>query len=238
MDDAPLPNIDVTPKKTISETIEIHQENKTYKLMIEIEERIMKIKIIEDDPFLGSYSRIFTLGEIKELHQVFSMLNSFKEFLDYFKALSNNKKITIKQTDERFSINMTVEYLLKQNTIEINLTPEEINFKLVSKELKNEIILMKNKINDMENKYQEIIEKQKEYNDNLVEENNKFKNRIKLLEDENNNIKDELNKCINMIKEIKAKKNDNNKEIILLQKKINSSIMESDEFDLIESAIK
>ena len=236
MDDAPLPNIEVTPNKTISETIEINQENKTYKLLIEIQERIMKIKLVEDDPFLGCYSRIFTLIEIKELHQVFSMLNSFKEFLDYFTALSNNKKISIKQSDEYISINMTVEYLLKQNTIEINLTQEDINFKLISKELKNEINLMKDKMNEMESKYIEIIGRQKEWNDKLVEENNKIKNRIKLLEEENNNIKEELNKCINMIKEIKSQNNDNNKEL-LLEQKINSSIMEPAEFDLIKSAI-
>ena len=236
MDDAPLPNIDLTPKNPISETIEINQENKTYKLLIEIQER-MKIKIIEDDPFLGSYSRIFTLIEIKELHQVFSMLNSFKEFLDYFKALSNNKKINIEQNDEYVSINITVEYLLKQNTIEINLTQEDINYKKISKELKNEINLIKEKMNDMDNKYKDIIEKQKICNDNLVNENNKIKNRIILLEDENNYFKEELNKCFNMIKEIKTQKDEQNKEKIILEQKINSTIMEPEDFDLIKSAI-
>ena len=122
MEDAPLPNLVETPKKLIHQVIEINQENKTYKLHIEINELIMKFKIIEDDPFLGTYSKIFTMKEIQELNQVFSMFNSFKDFLDYLNGLASNKKININQTEENIVINLTIEYLLKQNNIEIILT--------------------------------------------------------------------------------------------------------------------
>ena len=236
MEDAPLPNMSITPKKTISEKIDIIQENITYKLLIEIEEITMKIKIVDEDPFIGTYSRIFSMTEIKDLHPAFAMLNSFNEFLDYFTALAKNKKIDIKQTNDSIAINMTVEYLLKQNNIEIILTQEDVNYHKISKLLKNEITLMKEKMNEIENNYKNIIEKQNKDNMKLIEENNNIKNRIELLEDENKHIKEELSKCINYIKEIKTKSEEKKDEIIINQK-INSSIMESEEYDMIESAL-
>ena len=237
MEDAPLPNMSITPKEPISEKIDIITEDKAYKLIIEIGEITMKIKIENEDPFIGTYSRFFSIREIKELHPVFNMLNSFNEFLDYFTALAKNKKIDIKQTDESISINMTVEYLLKQNTIEILLTQEDVNYNKISKLLKNEIVLMKEKMNDMEIKYKNIIEKQNENNMNLVEENNNIKIRMKSLEDENQYIKDELNKYINYINLQKNKPEEKKDEIMPINQKINSSIMKSEEYDLIKSAI-
>ena len=236
MEDAPLPNMSITPKKAISEKIDIIQENITYKLLIEIEEITMKIKIVDEDPFIGTYSRIFSMTEIKDLHPAFAMLNSFNEFLDYFTALAKNKKIDIKQTSDSIAIDMSVEYLLKQNNIEIILTQEDVNYNKISKLLKNEITLMKEKMNEIENNYKNIIEKQNENNMKLIEENNNIKNRIELLEDENKHIKEELSKCINYIKEIKTKSEEKKDEIIINQK-INSSIMESQEYALIESAL-
>ena len=236
MEDAPLPNMSITPKKAISETLDIIQENITYKLLIEIEEITMKIKIVDEDPFIGTYSRIFSMTEIKDLHPAFAMLNSFNEFLDYFTALAKNKKIDIKQTNDSIAINMTVEYLLKQNNIEILLTQEDVNYNKISKLLKNEITLMKEKMNEIENNYKNIIEKQNEDNMKLIEENNNIKNRIELLEDENKHIKEELSKCINYIKDIKINSEEKKDEIIINQK-INSSIMESQEYALIESAL-
>ena len=142
MDDAP------TPDKIISksELIKIEQENKIYELKIEYEESILKFKIINSDPFIGTYSCTYTLKDIKSLHQVFSMLHSFQDFIDYIKALALNKKIEIKPYDDKISIIINAEYLLKQNVIEINLTQEELNYKLITKELRNEIFLLKKKI--------------------------------------------------------------------------------------------
>ena len=235
MEDAPLPKLVETPTK--EEIIEIEKENKIYKLHIEIEESIMKFKIKEDDPFLGNYSRIFTLKEIKELHQAFSMINSFKEFLDYFKALASNKKIDINQSEEMLSINLAVEYLLKQNNIEIIFTQEDINYKLISKELKNEICLLKEKLNELDIKYKEITEKQKEEILNLNKENNNIKEKIQILEDDNKNLKEQLNICNNYIEKIKNK-NNAEKNIIPKNYIINSSIMKSEDFELLKTAIE
>ena len=208
MEDAPLPNIELTPKKLIPEILEIKQNNKSYKLLIEIEEFIMRFKIIEDDPFLGTYSRIFTMKEIKELHHVFSMFNSFQEFLDYLRDLGSKNKIEIKQTEDYISIILTVEYLLKHNIIEINLTQEDMNYKLISKQLKKEINLLNEKINNMEIEYKNNIIKQKEDNTNLIEENSNIKQRLNILEKENKKIKEKFNECITYINLIKNKNNE------------------------------
>ena len=237
MEDAPLPNIELTPKKLIPEVLEIKQNNKSYKLLIEIEEFITRFKIIEDDPFLGTYSRIFTMKEIKELHHVFSMFNSFQEFLDYLRALGSKKKIEIKQTEDYISIILNVEYLLKHNIIEINLTQEDMNYKLISKQLKKEINLLNEKINDMEIKYKYIIIKQKEDNTNLIEENSNIKQRLNILEKENKKIKEKFNECITYINLIKNKNNEKNNNEIVNNNMINSSIMDIGEFDMIKIAI-
>ena len=113
--------------------------------------------------------------------------------MDYLRALDSKKKIEIKQTEDYISIILTVEYLLKHNIIEINLTQEDMNYKLISKQLKKEINLLNEKINDMEIKYKYIIIKQKEDNTNLIEENSNIKQRLNILEKENKKIKEKFN---------------------------------------------
>ena len=248
MDDAP------TPDKIISksELIKIEQENKIYELKIEYEESILKFKIINSDPFIGTYSCTYTLKDIKSLHQVFSMLHSFQDFIDYIKALALNKKIEIKPYDDKISIIINAEYLLKQNVIEINLTQEELNYKLITKELRNEIFLLKKKFDDIELSH-----------NSMKEENEFFKNKIKILENndinnenninilykevdelkqENFKLKEELNKCNAYIKEIKINNKEkteiNNDKDKINTININSSIMSDMEFELIKGAIK
>ena len=251
MEDAPLPELKITPNKIISEMLEISQENKTYKLMIEIEEVLMKFKIEEDDPFLGTYSRLFTLKEIKELHQVFSTLNSFKEFFEYLKALVSNKKINIKSTEEKILIILNIEHLLKQINIEIILTQDELNYKLISKRLKSEITQINEKIRMMELKYKESVDKQKEINNNIIEENNKIKEKLKNLEEENNKIREKMENLEQINQDIKEKlsiyinfinelKNKDHEKIDMIAKNelTNSSIMESEEYEMIKTAIK
>ena len=57
-----------------------------------------------------------TLKEIQSLHQMFSLIKTFGEFLDYLRALSSHKEILIKKSDEKnLSINFEAEYLYKKN---------------------------------------------------------------------------------------------------------------------------
>ena len=71
---------------------------------------------------------------------------------------------------------------------------------------------------------------------NLIQENYNIREEIKKLQDENKNIKDELNICINYIKEIKG--NNEQKNIITKNYIINSSIMESDDFNMLKTSIE
>ena len=68
------------------------------------------------------YVRTLTFEEIKNLNQVFYILNSFNDFYDYLKKLSDNKKLSIsKNNNNKISLILNVEVLFKQQIIEIDL---------------------------------------------------------------------------------------------------------------------
>ena len=160
------------------------------------------------------YARKFTLNELKEIHPVFMGLNSFKEFLEFLKDLSEIKKLSIKQKDNKLNIEFKVEYLLKEKTIEIELFHEKIQLELVIKELCNEIKIIKGKI-------------KKDNKTELEKENKEIKKEIDFLKNENIKLKEEINQIKNILKPIHKK----------YQQKY-SVIMNQNELDFIKSAIE
>ena len=60
-----------------------------------------------------------SFDEIKKLNLQFNALESFQDFYDYLKSLSNNNKLNIKKSNDKISIVFNVEVLLKQQSIEI-----------------------------------------------------------------------------------------------------------------------
>lgn len=194
----------------ITESLKIEQDNNIYTLNFIIKGETMIINLINlkeiDTP---SYSRKITLEEIKEIHKMFSLLNSFNEFLDYLKELSKINKLSIIKKGDKLSINCIIEYLLKNQDIEIILNPGKINLDTILYEEINEI---KEKIKNLEN------------------EN-------KILKEENKNLKEEINELKKIIEPINKyfKENINiNKQIF----NINSVIMNEKDFNLISFAIK
>jgi len=131
----------------LSESIEINQENNKYLLLIKINKEIMTLTIsnLKEINYF-SYSRKFSLKEIKEINKVFMGLNSFKEFSEFLKGLIEIKKLLINKKEDNLYINFEVEYLLKKENIDIILYPEKINYESVIKELCKEInVQRKNK---------------------------------------------------------------------------------------------
>ena len=121
MDGAPLPIISA-PKESISESFEIKQEGKNYKLNIIIINQDITLDLLDEKELMKEYEKKLTLVELRQIHKIFSMFNSSQEFIDFMKAFINNKKISIKYENEnKISIEFIVEYLYKQNTIEIDL---------------------------------------------------------------------------------------------------------------------
>jgi len=126
--------------------------------------------------------------EIKNLNKGFSLLNSINEFYDYLKVLSENKKINIKKYEEKISLFLFVEVLLKKEIIEINLYPGKIDLDLNIKNIYKELIYIKERIKDIDilkNENKELKEKQNKEINNLKEkenenEINKLKEKIEI----------------------------------------------------------
>ena len=180
---APLPII--TPQKSelvLSLEIKQNEEKYIFKIIKEEGQIILSISKLDKLPY-KNYIKKLNLREIKDIHKLFFMINSSDEFIDYIKASYENKKLIIKEDNQKLFLNINVEYLFKSEIIEIPLLEKETNlnefseeiFKEISK-IKEKINILKNniiKINDYFSKF-DIEEKNKEII-NLKEKNKKLK---------------------------------------------------------------
>ena len=220
MKDAPLPTI-LTPKETITESFEIKQDKYNYKLNINVYNQDIALNLLEEKDLMKEYEKILSLNELKQMHTIFLGLNSCKDFVDYMKALIENNKLSIKKNSEnKVTFELTVEYLFKQNIIKIDLNQKKINFELIAQ--------------DLYKKLSGLVQE----NQKIKEENEILKKEIQIIKGEINTLKD------NNIKMEEANKKYENK-INNLEDRLNkynlidSTIIESkSEFDIIESAIK
>ena len=148
-----------TPKESL-DPIKIIKDSKEYILNIDIQGDYIIFDINDTEDLISfNYKNKMTFKEIKDLNQIFIVLNSFNDFYDYIKALSNNKKLSIKKEDEKIIIILYVEILLKEQIIEINLFKEKKDLNLSIKDICKELILVKEKVNNLttENKELRII---------------------------------------------------------------------------------
>ena len=118
------------------DVIQIKQNEFKYDLNIETKENIIYF-IIKDKNQLPSinYKRSMSFKEIKELNVLFQAINSFQDFYDYLKTLSNNDLLNIKKRNDKISIIFNVEILFKKQSVEIDLFPEKIDLDLNIKEI-------------------------------------------------------------------------------------------------------
>ena len=202
--------------------IKIEYNNNNYFLNIVINNDIINFSINDKEQLLSiNYIKKMSFKEIKDLNKGFSILNSINDFYDYLKILSKNKKINIKKDENKISIILFIEVLLKKEIIEINLYPGKIDLDLNIKNICKEIIYIKEKINDIDilkNENKELKEKQnKEINKLKEKENeiNELKEKIENQNKEINNLKEKLNE-INILNE---KIENQNKEINNLKEK-------------------
>ena len=156
----------------ISETINIYQNYNKYKLEIIIEGEIIIFNLYEEEGDINNkyYNKQMSLKEIKNKHQIFCVFNSCKDFLDYIKASYENKKLFIKKNNNYLLITINVEYLFKQQIIEITLEEKKAKIEDVTDDLIKEISSLKNKIK----LYEEKINNQNEEINKLKDENIKI----------------------------------------------------------------
>ena len=196
--------------------IQIELNETIYELNIKSEENIISLSIIDKDQFpTVKYIREMNFLEIKELNKIFSSLNSPKDFYDYFKSLSDDKKLTLRKVHDKISVILYSDISLKQQEIVINLYQmkkdvdsclneiyiEILNLKNGNSKLNKEIETLKNENEELKNK----IEKQNQEINNLKINIDYLMNKSVIMkEDERNFIftKIESNMC-KKIKEIK-----------------------------------
>ena len=184
------------------DVIQIKQNEFKYDLNIETKENIIYF-IIKDKNQLPSinYKGSMSFNEIKQLNFQFQALNSFHDFYDYLKSLSNNNKLNIKKSNDKISIIFNIEVLLKVQFIEIDLFPEKIDVDLNIKEIWEELINTKEKIDNLNNENKEKDDKISD----LTNEIKEFKKEIINLKNENKEKDNKINDLTNEIDILKNK---------------------------------
>ena len=156
--------------------INIYINEIKYSLNIKTKEDNITFSINDKEQFPSvNYIRTMKFKEIKDLNKVFSLLNSFNDFYDFLKSLSETKRINMKKSNDKISLIFFVEVLLKQSEIQIDLFPEKKDLELNIKEIYQELINMKSEINF------------------LKKENQKLNNDIDLLKKENKELRNKIN---------------------------------------------
>ena len=183
---APLPII--TPQKpelVLSFEIKQNKEKYTFKIIKEEDQIILSISKQDKLPY-KNYIKKLHLKEIKNIHKLFLMINSSDEFIEYIKASFENKKLAIKEDNQKFFLNINVEYLFKSEIIEIPLLEQKPNLNELTDEIYKEISLMMEKIKKLE---ENLIKNNEDSSKLLLEKQNK---EIKYLKEENKKLKDEF----------------------------------------------
>ena len=208
------------PQEKIN-NINIEQDNKKYLLTIKIKGG--QLTLVLSDPEIENlfFTKKMTLKEIKELDNYFNGLESCDDFFNYLKDLVDEKKLNIIKKEENLSLNFTVKYFSKKNSIELILSPEAKDNDELIKGLCKEVNTLKEKIKILENK-ESIINELKSENENLKKE-------IKNLKEEIKEIK-VLIEPIKRYKEIKI-----NRYTTFNEKSV---IMKEDEFNFIKPVIE
>ena len=237
----------LTPKEEIRESFEINQKEKNYKLKIEIINQEIILNVLDEKDLMKEYEIKLTFDELKDFHKIFLTLNSSQDFIDFIKATIENKKILIKENKEnQITIELMVEHLFKQNIIKFDLIKKKMNLELIIQDLYQKIENVKSENNKMKEDINNIKEDNKKIkdeniilkkeNETIINENLEIKEKIKTIEEENTNLINKINNLeiiINSFKNDLSALNKNNNSI-----SIDSVIMEKNEFDMINSAIK
>ena len=241
-------------KKSISEFFDIKQKDHQYELKLEIYNQNIKINILDKEELFIEYELKLNLEELKQMHKIFLMFGTCKEFGDLIKVLIKNNKLNIQKIIEsEVTIELIVEYLYQQNTIKFVLPKKNINFEIIAKDIYKQISNLKSDFQKLHNEYKKIVKE----NQTLSQERIEIKNEIDSIKTKNKKLNDENNKIIQIVESLqnhiinlqeenktlnkKIIKNNETIENFLIKKKkikINSSIIENDEFIKIRSLVE
>jgi hypothetical protein len=135
-----------------------------------------------------TYINTFDLSSLSIKSKIFSLCNSYNEVFEYINELYKQNKISIKKDNENINIIMKISLMMKEQEVILNLNKkinnkEDIIFQLcdVIKEMKNEILGIKNENNDLKKRILKIEnwKKRKEEEDKKRKEEGGRKERRK-----------------------------------------------------------
>lgn len=179
-----MEDIQIIPRETpgentIIETMKLNQNGKNYKLEMLIDGEYMTFNLYEENNYINTiyFNQKMSLSEIKNKHQIFCVFNSCKDFSDYIKVLFDNKKLSIKKSNDSISIAMNIEYLFKQEIIEISLKEKNVS----ANDLNNNLIKEINNLKSITLNLEDKINKQNSEIIKLKEENNILREEIRNL---------------------------------------------------------
>ena len=152
--EAPTPS---SEDKPISETITIDQDNIRYILHLNSIGNTITFSLEYNS---NNYSKKIPLKDIKDKEsKAIFISHSPKDFIQFLKKLSEMKKISVIRKDNSVIIKFELEIMFKKHEIEIELRSKDNNLELLEKEvkeLKEENILLKKRIDDLETEVKEI----------------------------------------------------------------------------------
>ena len=110
-----------------------------------------------------TYINTFDLSSLSNKSKIFSLCNSYNEVFEYINELYKQNKISIKKDNENINIIMKISLMMKEQEVILNINKkinnkEDIIFQLcdVIKEMKNEILGIKNENNDLKKRILKI----------------------------------------------------------------------------------
>ena len=176
------------------EPIILEQNEIKYELNIETKEEMIIFSMIDKNhfPFIN-YNKTMNFSEIKDLNKKFQEFNSFDDFYAYLKLLSNNKKLNVKKCNNRLSIILNIEILLRQETIQIDLFSQKQDINLIIKEIWKEVLINKENIKKISELKNEI--------ETLKNDKIRFKTELDNLNRQNEILKKENENCKSRDKE-------------------------------------
>lgn len=180
---------------------QIERKGINYSLDIGNEKEKIEFSIIDKEqlPYI-KYISVMYFKEIKSLNKEFNKFYSIKDFFNYMQSLYDKKKLNMKKDNNKISI-----FLLSyKDNIQIDLFPSKNNIDLNIKEICNELLIMKEKLKEIDILKTEInylkSSSEKEII-SLKEENKILNNEINLLKRKIKN----KNQDINELKEVNNK---------------------------------
>ena len=117
-----------TEEKVNFEPIIIEQNGVKYILNLEVNGDKITFSINDKEQFPSvNYIRTMSFQEIKKLNDNFNILNSFNDFYEHLKQLSNSNKLNIKKGNNKITIILYFEPLLTQQVIGIDYQERKHN---------------------------------------------------------------------------------------------------------------